>query len=335
MKEFESTLTMLFGIPSLLMILILVFRIKLLVKKYQTNSFLSSTKFENTLTIITVPLWLLFIYGSTNYIYVLQRGSAFAPEYIKTVLACSLFVVGMVEIGNSLFSVQAKILGKVFRSAFLLSLGFISFILIQTATLAKHYPSSSECELIDLPFEGEWVAIGAGATGLTNHHDRIKSQKYAIDIAKVGENGKLFIEDGVNSQQSNTWGAKIISPVNGKIVFAVDTLEDDKSKKQLAGNHVIIEFGPNKYVALAHFQKNSLSVNVGDTVKIGDSIAKAGNSGNSDFPHLHIHVQTSPIYDIKETQTLAFRFKTIQLKRYIFWTESENAYLLSNDRVKK
>jgi murein DD-endopeptidase MepM/ murein hydrolase activator NlpD len=34
-------------------------------------------------------------------------------------------------------------------------------------------------------------------------------------------------------------------------------------------------------------------VKAGDKVKVGQELAQCGNSGNSPFPHLHYHVQTT------------------------------------------
>ena len=42
---------------------------------------------------------------------------------------------------------------------------------------------------------------------------------------------------------------------------------------------------------LAHMQRNSVRVAVGDVVKPGDVLGLVGNSGNTSEPHLHIHVQ--------------------------------------------
>jgi murein DD-endopeptidase MepM/ murein hydrolase activator NlpD len=44
-------------------------------------------------------------------------------------------------------------------------------------------------------------------------------------------------------------------------------------------------------VLLAHFQRGSLSVRVGQQVEVADPIARIGNTGNSSEPHLHLSVQ--------------------------------------------
>lgn len=61
-----------------------------------------------------------------------------------------------------------------------------------------------------------------------------------------------------------------------------------------AGNHVVIKKSQNEYVLLGHFSPRTVQVAVGDQVKAGDEIGQCGNSGNTTFPHLHLHVQSTP-----------------------------------------
>ncbi len=44
-------------------------------------------------------------------------------------------------------------------------------------------------------------------------------------------------------------------------------------------------------VILAHLRRGSIAVAAGDSVEIGDPLARMGNSGNSSEPHLHVHAQ--------------------------------------------
>ena len=53
------------------------------------------------------------------------------------------------------------------------------------------------------------------------------------------------------------------------------------------GNHVVISCQVGN-VTLAHLQQDSLRVSIGGSVVSGQFIGRAGNSGYSDEPHLHI-----------------------------------------------
>jgi len=46
----------------------------------------------------------------------------------------------------------------------------------------------------------------------------------------------------------------------------------------------------------AHLIKGSLLVGVGDKVKKGDVLAKLGNTGNSNAPHLHFQLMDGPSF---------------------------------------
>ena len=59
------------------------------------------------------------------------------------------------------------------------------------------------------------------------------------------------------------------------------------------GNHVILDHGNGEFSFLCHFRQGTVLVKPGDTVKAGDVLGRAGNSGNSSEPHLHYHLQDS------------------------------------------
>ncbi|MCB0686190.1 MAG: M23 family metallopeptidase [Saprospiraceae bacterium] len=222
----------------------------------------------------------------------------------------------------------ARILNIIISVIFLIVGIYLNLLFIS----ANKYPPVDQSVIVDLPFEGTWIATGAGASILTNHHDRIPSQKYAIDISRVGKNGKLFN----GAEESNTYGAEILSPVDGKVVYIIDTLPDHpvRERDKLAGNHIVIQFHDTLYAALAHLQPYSIPLKVGDNVQSGALIGKAGMSGNTDICHLHIHIQDGPVYNIETSKTYPIRFKKFQRKRFLFWHNQEDQYLLSNDWVK-
>ena len=62
----------------------------------------------------------------------------------------------------------------------------------------------------------------------------------------------------------------------------------------LAGNTVVLEVGPETFVVYAHLVPDSIAVQPGQQVQVGQVIARLGNSGNSTEPHLHVHVCDRP-----------------------------------------
>ena len=75
------------------------------------------------------------------------------------------------------------------------------------------------------------------------------------------------------------------SPVGTLPPFSLETV---------GGNFVVVDIGKGRFAFYAHLQPGSLTVEVGDRVKLGQVLGLLGNSGNSDFPHLHFHVMDSP-----------------------------------------
>ena len=56
------------------------------------------------------------------------------------------------------------------------------------------------------------------------------------------------------------------------------------------GNHIVLQIDEGVYAFYAHLKPGSAIVRVGDTVDLGDEIARTGNSGNTTESHLHFHV---------------------------------------------
>ena len=56
----------------------------------------------------------------------------------------------------------------------------------------------------------------------------------------------------------------------------------------------MLELGNGEYAVVAHMQKGSVRVRIGDRVRAGALLGRTGNSGNSSEPHLHFHLQDRP-----------------------------------------
>lgn len=117
------------------------------------------------------------------------------------------------------------------------------------------------------------------------------SECYAYDILKEPYDiGSDCLEE------YGIYLADVYSPVDGTIIGAYDNEEDIKpgleTFKSSLGNYIYIKIdGLNTYMILAHLEKDSITVEVGDHVKKGNLIAKVGNSGTTSEPHLHMQHQ--------------------------------------------
>jgi murein DD-endopeptidase MepM/ murein hydrolase activator NlpD len=101
-------------------------------------------------------------------------------------------------------------------------------------------------------------------------------------------------------------GTPVLAAHAGRVVKVEEQYEDN-NKTPGKENFVIIDNGNKTYSRYYHLTKNGVLVQVGDKVKINDTIALSGNTGASAGPHLHFDV-TKGCYDWG-CQTIAFRFK--------------------------
>lgn len=88
----------------------------------------------------------------------------------------------------------------------------------------------------------------------------------------------------------------MLAPVAGSVLTAVDSLPDNslgtKDSQHPLGNHLVIQQG-DRFLYIAHLRLHTLTVRSGDSVSVGQAIGRCGNSGNSDFPHIHVHATHS------------------------------------------
>lgn len=184
-----------------------------------------------------------------------------------------------------------------------------------------------------LPFEGTWYTAWGGDEAYLNKHVQSSNQRFAFDFLKI-ENGNL-VKEGEREANSDfyTYGANILAPGDGIVVKVVDSVQDnilgERNEKVPPGNHIVIDHGNGEYSFLAHLQPNSIKVKNGDKVKAGDFLGLAGNSGRSDVPHLHFHLQTGQEYNEGEGLPVQFRGYS-QNGQEVKNTSPVRGYLISN-----
>ena len=150
-----------------------------------------------------------------------------------------------------------------------------------------------------LPFDGRWFVAQGGDTPNVNHHMRVRAQAYGVDFAKVGGPGEraLVKTDGSTLEDFYCWRQPVLAPVEGRVLEVLDDLPDNAlgihDTGHPFGNHVVIRTADDRYVFLAHLMRHSIVVRKGDRVAAGTEVGRCGNSGNSDYPHVHMHVQDS------------------------------------------
>lgn len=120
--------------------------------------------------------------------------------------------------------------------------------------------------------------------------------RYAVDVVKlnnIGALSKKILPHEINNYE--IYEDDIYSPCDGQAIEVVDNYDNNipltGGYPKNVGNHVIIKFNnSNKAIVLGHMQKDSIKIKSGDIVKEGQIIGKVGNSGWSEWPHVHIKV---------------------------------------------
>ncbi len=159
----------------------------------------------------------------------------------------------------------------------------------------------------------DWVAVNACCT-LSPHRGTMipiagrisAAERYAIDWSRFDltrplvENGEQSTFEGDPSVNANyfTYDQPVLAVGDGEVMVVVENLpdaephvlQDSLPLSDYGGNHVVLKLAEGVYAFYAHLKPDSVTVEVGDRVSVGDEIARTGNSGNTTESHLHFHV---------------------------------------------
>jgi murein DD-endopeptidase MepM/ murein hydrolase activator NlpD len=152
---------------------------------------------------------------------------------------------------------------------------------------------------LSLPFKGRWLAVWGGDTKELNQHHDVPNQRFAFDFLGVDDSGKTRKGQAHINEDYFAFGREILAPADGTVTDVITGLRDNvpgsMNPYSALGNAVFIQHREHEVSVLAHLKLGSIKVNVGDEVKTDQVIGLCGNSGNSSEPHLHYHLQNTPI----------------------------------------
>ena len=182
------------------------------------------------------------------------------------------------------------------------------------------------------PFEGRWLVQNSPADRVPSHGTTLFATSFAIDFVPVDEAGRtapLTIRSLLRPEPPERFpgfGRPVLAPVDGVVVGVHRTAPDHLAFRglpsvgyaltqrrraaagwvELAGNHVMIETGDGPVVAVCHLQRDSLQVRLGQRVRVGRTLGRCGNSGNSTEPH--VHVQAMDRADVLDATAVPITF---------------------------
>ncbi len=218
-----------------------------------------------------------------------------------------------------------------------LVLGCSAFLATELVAI---YRSPAGTVTLSAPFAGDWYVVQGGHSELVNDHRASPSQRDALDIVQI-EGGGTHSGTGKDLADYYAFDAPLLAPADGVVVFLLDSRPDrppsspDPDPARAEGNQMVIDIGHGRYLNVAHLERNSALVNVGDQVHQGQALARIGNSGASDEPHLHIQVQNSRRANVHDAgvSTVPIVFRGITLIRAGQTSHPSVADLRRGDRI--
>jgi murein DD-endopeptidase MepM/ murein hydrolase activator NlpD len=186
----------------------------------------------------------------------------------------------------------------------------VGFYIRPGAAGESHFLDYKDKVALRLPFKGNWLVLSGGRSVAENHHASTVDQRFAADITTI-KHGRIFSGDGTRLEQYFCYGQRVLAPGDGTVVEVHDGIPDNPINAPLAsppaGNFVMIDYGNSEFSLMAHLKLGSIKVKAGDKVRSREKIGKCGNSGNASVPHLHMHMQNTPVLFEGEGLPLQFQ----------------------------
>jgi hypothetical protein len=197
---------------------------------------------------------------------------------------------------------------------------------VAPVTVSTHKPA-----VISPPLSGPNWLDGNSCCDMTAHRMAMNpldgglwgAERFAIDYLQLSPDGTVFKGPKDTTESYPYFGADIHAVADGPVVGVVDGLPEQVPGTgptglpldQYGGNHVVQDISgggtEKRYAFYAHLKTGSVKVKPGDQLTTGQVIANLGNSGNTDAPHLHFHVMSTP--DPLRSNGLPFVFKDFTL----------------------
>lgn len=177
-----------------------------------------------------------------------------------------------------------------------------------------------------LPFDDDssWVLSNGNWDDPKHGHNQGNAnglQAYAFDfvhpeggIIRAARGGTVYVL--LRSESKNSYGSSNLC-------------------KDGVGNYLVIDHGDGTYGTYWHLGQDRVFVNVGNKVKLGDVIARSGNTGTSTAPHLHFDVRTGWNLSYSKCNLNGTEFPSVRIffedKNHISWIPRVGDTLRSNN----
>ena len=216
--------------------------------------------------------------------------------------------------------------------------------------------------IVEFPLRGEgWVAVNSPADRVPSHGTDMLGQRYAFDFLRVDGRKRLHWHRagwlrtlllGVPTRECYAWSAPVHAPFDGRIVRAVDGIEErvrvyplrelalavkhaltftPAKLPAILGNHVILR-RDDLFAAFVHLAPGSVAFREGQDVPFGEVIGRVGHTGNSTSPHLHFQLMDAA--DPTVAKGIPCAFASYDVLRGNAWVHVESGIPGKADRVR-
>jgi Peptidase family M23 len=175
-----------------------------------------------------------------------------------------------------------------------------------STTLAQTSVADPPLVVLGSPLIGKGYLAGDGCCDSIRHVRALLplngrfalAQRFAIDWEQADSQNRLLNGDPKAPASYTIYGRDIVAVADGTVVASRNDLPEqvpgalpkNLTIDQADGNFVVLDIGGGSYVLYAHMQPGSVTVTAGAKVRRGDLLGKVGNTGNTQAPHLHLHV---------------------------------------------
>ena len=143
-----------------------------------------------------------------------------------------------------------------------------------------------------IPVRGTWICT-QGVDGALSHQGR---WRHAFDFEVKGPDGKLHEGEGNSPKDYYCYRLPVLAAAAGVVAKVENTVPDNDcgriNLQQNWGNYVVLHHSTGLYSLVAHLQRGSVKVVVGQAVRQGELLGLCGNSGRSPRPHVHFQLQS-------------------------------------------
>jgi len=145
------------------------------------------------------------------------------------------------------------------------------------------------------PFRGRWICT----QGVDGEHTHRGPWRHAADFEVLGADGRTHRGRGDHVEDYHGYRLPVLAAADGTVVRVVDGVPDNAIGEvdvtRRWGNLVLVTHGPGLFSLVAHLAPGSVQVQEGQVVRRGDALGLCGSSGRSPVPHLHFHLQATPV----------------------------------------